>query len=402
MTEVDAQPSVDFTHVGPGTLAGRYLRMFWQPIYRSQDLPPGRAVPVRIAGENLTVYRGEGRAVHVVALRCAHRGTQLSVGWVEEDCIRCRYHGWKFDGSGQCVEQPGEDPSFAERIRIRGYPAEEYLGLIFAYLGEGEAPPLRRHPDFDVAGVLETCVPEYWPCNYFNRLDNAGDVGHVPFAHREAVRRIGRGDRMAVREVHAEETEYGVRSWSVVPGRPNECTHFHMRNTNQITANTRVEGSLEDAQTLRGNRISWRVPVDDDNTVSFSVDLLYLEGAEAEAYRQRRRETETLGADAPPPQMGDAILAGRVREEDLDARLSTATLFSVQDYVTQVGQAIADRTQDRLGKNDVGLALMRKLWERELRALEEGRPLTEWRTRPGLAAMSNPLAAEFAAGAGKA
>jgi 5,5'-dehydrodivanillate O-demethylase len=245
-------------------------------------------------------------------------------------------------------------------------------------------------------------VPEYWPCNYFNRLDNACDVGHVPFTHREAVRRIGRGDRMAVREVHAEETEYGVRSWSAVPGRPNEYTHFHMPNTNQITANTRVEGSLEDARTLRGDRISWRVPVDDDNTVSFSVDLLYLEGAEAEAYRQRRRETEQIATNAPPPQMGDAILAGRVREEDLDARLSTATLFSVEDYVTQVGQAIADRTQDRLGKNDVGLALMRKLWERELRALEEGRPLTEWHTRPGLAAMSNPLAAEFAARAGRA
>ena len=54
----------------------------------------------------------------MVAFRCAHRGTQLSVGWVEDDCIRCRYHGWRYDGSGQCVEQPGEDQAFAERLSI--------------------------------------------------------------------------------------------------------------------------------------------------------------------------------------------------------------------------------------------------------------------------------------------
>src|SRR6266540_3314547 len=90
----------DFSHTGPGTLAGRYLRLFWQPVYRLQDLPAGRAVPIRIMSEDLTLYRGEGGQPHLVASRCAHRGTQLSSGWVEADCIRCLYHGWKYDGSG--------------------------------------------------------------------------------------------------------------------------------------------------------------------------------------------------------------------------------------------------------------------------------------------------------------
>src|SRR2546423_1119179 len=102
----------DFVHTGPGTLAGRYLRSFWQPVYRAQDLAPGQALPVRIMSEDFTLYRGRGGAPHLLAFRCAHRGTQLSVGWVEDDCIRCRYHGWKYDGDGRCVEQPGEDPTF--------------------------------------------------------------------------------------------------------------------------------------------------------------------------------------------------------------------------------------------------------------------------------------------------
>src|SRR5207244_10946251 len=88
----------DYVHIGPGTLAGRYLRMFWQPVYRSQDLAAGKMVPIRIMGEDLTLYRGANGEAHVMAFRCAHRGTQLSTGWVEVDDIRCRYHGWQYDG----------------------------------------------------------------------------------------------------------------------------------------------------------------------------------------------------------------------------------------------------------------------------------------------------------------
>jgi phenylpropionate dioxygenase-like ring-hydroxylating dioxygenase large terminal subunit len=60
--------------------------------------------------ENFTLYRGEGGTAHVVAFQCAHRGLQLSVGWVEDDCIRCRYHGWKYDATGQCIEYEDENP----------------------------------------------------------------------------------------------------------------------------------------------------------------------------------------------------------------------------------------------------------------------------------------------------
>src|SRR5215208_3001398 len=134
----------EFVHTGPGTLAGRFLRMFWQPVCCSYELAAGQALPIRIMSEDLTLYRGQSGTAYLVAGRCAHRGTQLSAGWVEADCIRCFYHGWKYDGTGQCVEQPAEDQAFAPKVRIAGYPVREYIGLIFAYLGEGEPPPLPR------------------------------------------------------------------------------------------------------------------------------------------------------------------------------------------------------------------------------------------------------------------
>src|SRR5437588_1839144 len=136
----------EMLRTGPGTLAGRYLRLFWTPVYRAQDLEAGRAKPIRILGEDLTLYRGESGDSHVVAFRCAHRGTQLSTGWVEGDNLRCFYHGWKYVPDGNCIEQQAEPEPCCNRIKIKGYPTEEYLGLIFAYLGEGDAPPMHRYP----------------------------------------------------------------------------------------------------------------------------------------------------------------------------------------------------------------------------------------------------------------
>src|SRR5213593_74807 len=81
----------DYVHVGPDTLAGQYMRRFWHPILRSDDLPPGRAKPILIMGEDLTLYRGEDGTPHCLAFRCAHRGTQLSTGWVEGSDLRCFY-----------------------------------------------------------------------------------------------------------------------------------------------------------------------------------------------------------------------------------------------------------------------------------------------------------------------
>ena len=87
-----------FVHTGPGTIAGRFLRRFWQPVGCSHDLLAGQALPIRILDEEFTLYRGDSGTAFLVGNRCAHRGTQLSAGWVEGDCIRCFYHGWKYDG----------------------------------------------------------------------------------------------------------------------------------------------------------------------------------------------------------------------------------------------------------------------------------------------------------------
>jgi 5,5'-dehydrodivanillate O-demethylase oxygenase subunit len=397
---VAVSQDLDFVHTGPDTLAGRYLRMFWQPVCRAQDLQLGRAVPIQIMNETFTLYRGEGGTAHAVAFRCAHRGTQLSTGWVEGDCIRCRYHGWKYDETGQCVEQPGEDESFAVKVRIRSYPVREYLGLVFAYLGEGEPPPFRRFPDFERPDVLVVNeVSEYYPCNFFNRLDNAPDMGHVAFAHAESTRRtnrvLNRPDRRIILSLSFEETEYGLRTTAVAgaSGAPRHL-HFHMPNINQVggvsTGGGSIEGTAQDSVALRSERLFWRVPIDDEHCISYIAGIIYISGAQAEEYLQRRDEALKRAAEADSiEEIGDAILAGKMTIEDMDTRLTSRRTFSLEDYVTQVGQgAIIDRSQEHLGRMDGGTILLRRLWQRELRALAEGRPLTQWRTPAGLSDMN--------------
>jgi 5,5'-dehydrodivanillate O-demethylase oxygenase subunit len=386
----------DFAHTGRGTLAGCYLRRFWQPVYLGRKLPAGHAVSLRVMSEDFTLYRGESGQVYLLDFRCAHRGTQLSTGWVEGDCIRCFYHGWKYDQTGQCVEMPAEDPSFLPKVQIRHYPVEEYLGLIFAYLGEGTPPPFQHWPLFEGDKGLEiSCVPR--ACNYFQNVENTVDEVHVAFVHRGELP-IGElvPDRDLPR-VSAEETEYGLVQYGVYADGRQQAAHLLMPNCfsdsgvpgqatkqNVWEAITTSPGfregrGLADVSMARQINVVWRVPVDDVNHNQFAWRFLDVTGQAAHLYNEAWRERERIREEPPTVQeLGDAVLAGRMRLEDLEINRFKA--IQVQDWVGMVGQGkIADRVNERLGRSDVGIILLRQIWERELRALAEGRLLMQWR-----------------------
>jgi 5,5'-dehydrodivanillate O-demethylase len=349
----------DFEHTGPDTLAGRYLRTFWHPVYISEHLQPGWAVPIKIMNEQFTLYRGEGGTPHLVDLRCAHRGTQLSTGWVEDDCIRCRYHGWMYDGSGHCVEQPLEKPTFADRIRIRSCPVEEYLGLIFAYLGDGDPPPLPRYPRMEREGLLEWA---YTPraCNYFNELEN--DPEHVPFTHRDP--NLARGVFRMADDVRVEESNWGIAQYRTYPGAVLAVQHG--------MPNIRSTAHGRGAEVFR-----FKVPVDDEHLVSLEVELFPMSTEKA---AERRANRHTGNDNEARAELAQEILAGKRRllDVDLDPPPSIS-LFNLQDDVTQVGQGVVrDREHEHLGKSDAYVVLLRALFRRELRAFAEGRPLKHW------------------------
>lgn len=365
----------DFVHVGPGTLAGELLRHFWHPVFRAEDLPSGRSMPRRLLGEDFTLYRGIGGQVHAVAFRCAHRGTQLSTGWVEGDDIRCFYHGWKYDPMGQCVEQPAEDAAFAAKVRIQAYPAQEYLGLIFVYLGVEPAPELPRFPEFeDESDGVREAYTYTWPCSYFNALEN--DAFHGIWVHRDSYIAAG---RTGIPIVEVEETSYGYVTRARRPGAthwPASQTHFLMPDATHATRTAPELGkeAWRDA-------LTWRVPVDDGHFSTFGVNMTHVSGEARAQYeeRRRRKEERDRGQTRPEP-MAERVLRGELRIEDIkELEANYGHLFNVQDYVAQVGQGVfACQNDEHLGREDVEVIMLRKLYRREMRALAEGRRLTVW------------------------
>ncbi|MFT5439507.1 MAG: 5,5'-dehydrodivanillate O-demethylase [Alphaproteobacteria bacterium] len=372
----------DLEPVGPATPSGRYLRCFWLPVYRARDLKPGRTKPLEMLSEKFTLYRGEDGVARIVDFRCPHRGTQLSVGWVEGSSIRCRYHGWRYDGAGQCVEQPNEQTPFCDRIKLRSYPSREYLGLIFAFLGDGEPPPFPAYPDLDLPGIIVADPPEILPIGFWNRLDN--DMGHVPWVHRATSIAKGWDHYLVLRREAVEETDYGYKA-DRLPGigETKETmglraeAHFFMPVAFQFWQKTRARG-YED-QDLWDTKMVFTVPINDGAYVNFDVTRTPLEGAAADAYAEARyqqmEEDEEIRWD-----LAEKILAGDMSLEDLPGDMQANTRFIIEDYVTQVGQgSVRGRPPEHLAPTDAKPILLRRIWQREITKLLAGEAVKEWR-----------------------
>jgi 5,5'-dehydrodivanillate O-demethylase len=366
-------PFLRLTHCGPGTDAGRLLRRFWNPIAVSESVKPGQARPLRILGEDLTLYRGERGAPYLVAGRCAHRLTLLHTGWVQGEEIRCIYHGWKYDGRGRCSETPAEGAAFAAKVQITGYALREYCGLIFAFMGEGTPPPfeLPRNDKFEAPGLILLAREQIWPCNWFQMVENSLDAVHVSFVHLAGkVGPFGEAVTNAVPTLEYFETDAGIRQIARRgPGNVRE-SDWSFPNNNHIVTPGRKRAS---PWVHRG---VWNVPVDDFHTKKFGVYAITpLDAADIE---ETLRHFETYG-DYNPADHEDALFLDKAWPDDPSLQLTPA-----QDYVAIRGQGtIVNRDAERLGKSDAGIVLLRRIFWREMDALKLGKPLKKW-TRAGV------------------
>src|ERR1700685_2756028 len=108
-----------FTTVGRGAPMGELLRRYWLPVGCSEFVT-SKPQRVKVLGEELVLYRGTSDQPVLMQGRCAHRSLALDYGRVEGDCLRCPYHGWLYDETGQCVEQPAEPErsGFTDKGRV--------------------------------------------------------------------------------------------------------------------------------------------------------------------------------------------------------------------------------------------------------------------------------------------
>src|SRR5262249_53687213 len=131
---------------GADTDMGQLLRRYWWPIAGESELTDAKPIkPVRLMGENLVLYRDLSGNYGLMDRKCRHRRADMLYGFVEKCGLRCSYHGWLYDHTGACTEQPYEDIAnpqarLKDQIKIKAYPVEARGGLLWAYLGPQPAP----------------------------------------------------------------------------------------------------------------------------------------------------------------------------------------------------------------------------------------------------------------------
>jgi phthalate 4,5-dioxygenase oxygenase subunit len=176
------------TRTGPGTPMGNLFRRYWIPALHADELPEPDCPPVRVKllSERLIAFRDTQGRLGLMDEFCAHRGVSLWFGRNEENGLRCPYHGWKYDVTGQCTEVPSEpaESGFCNKIKLKSYPCVERGGVIWTYMGPPELQP--AFPEFEWALVPDShrfVSKRLQECNYLQAMEGGIDSSHVSSLH---------------------------------------------------------------------------------------------------------------------------------------------------------------------------------------------------------------------------
>lgn len=354
--------NAELTRVGFGTPMGEVLRRYWQPVCLSADIDELPKFQ-KILGEELVAFRDKQGRVGVLDAHCCHRGASLEYGRIEERGIRCCYHGWLFSAAGECLEQPGEPPGsdFAEKVAQPAYPAREFGGVVFAYMGPPDKQP--AFPRFDILEVPGRQLFAYRnmsrgavaECNWLQIQENAMDPVHTAFLHSTISGRQFTDIYATLPQLAFAETEYGmkyIRTAKLPSGRT------FVRTQEAFTPNMRsIADNLtpDRVHAERASLIGWWVPVDDTHTIGFHIEACDPADTERISTFARAKEGRTAGTQEQHRSYED-------------------TQRSPDDKEAQVSQRpIAVHALERLATTDRGVIMFRKLLRRAMKDLKEGR-----------------------------
>jgi phenylpropionate dioxygenase-like ring-hydroxylating dioxygenase large terminal subunit len=348
----------ELTAVGRGTPMGELLRRYWHPIGLSADAAD---VPrkVRALAEDLILFRDRHGRPGLLHARCCHRGTTLYYGKVEEDGIRCCYHGWKFDTEGNCLEQPCEPDGgqFRDKVRQPWYPLQERYGLIFAYMGPPEKKPvlpryeaLEKMDDGEFVEADDTSIggggPAVIPCNWLQHFENVVDPYHVPVLHGSFSGPQFTNMMASMPEVKFEMSPRGVTVRSI---RNQDDGKIFYRVTEAALPTLRVVPNPRVAQFARVESIGWTLPIDD---TSFRIYVAGRVKARGDIGRMRSKFNGKFWWD--------------MTEQEHQQFPG--------DYEAQVGQGpVTLHSEEHFGQSDRGIMMIRRMLDEQLEAVAAGR-----------------------------
>ncbi len=374
------------TLTGPGSEAGGVMRRYWQPAALSDELVGDRpVVPVKLLGEDLVLFRDSENKLGLIGRACPHRGADLCFGRLEDNGLRCPFHGWHFNRDGQCVEQPGEPEgsTMHERIKNTAYPVVEKNGIVFAYLGPGEPP---EFPNFDCFRAPETHVFAFkglWECNWLQAMEVGIDPAHASFLHRflqdeDPADSYGKQFRDKAAnteipmtkllrdnprpEISVEQMEYGMR---IIALRHLDDEQTHVRITNQIfPCAISIPMSREMIIT------QWHVPVDDHTCYWYSMFTSFDKPVDKKLMRDQRLKEHRLPDYAPLKNKSNNY-GFNPKEQKNETYTGMGLDINVHDqWAVESPGRITDRTKEHLGKTDVAIIKYRKMLRAAIASLK--------------------------------
>jgi phenylpropionate dioxygenase-like ring-hydroxylating dioxygenase large terminal subunit len=166
-----------------------FLKNCWYVAAWDHELIDGKLLARQLLEERVLLYKGESGQVVALKDRCCHRGAPLSLGRREGDCIRCMYHGLKFDPTGKCIQIPGQD-NIPAKLGVRSYPVVERDHLVWIWMGDPERADPQDILDFPFLRDKQwKGIPGYlhYDANYLLIVDNLSDFAHLAFVHTKTL-----------------------------------------------------------------------------------------------------------------------------------------------------------------------------------------------------------------------
>ena len=376
-----------------GSPMGDLLRCYWIPVLLTEDLQPGGSPQrVRILNEDLIAFRNSDGTPGLLSDRCAHRGASLYFARNEECGLRCVYHGWQYDATGQCVDMPNEPPKsrFKEKIKIAGYPCVDYGGMIWSYMGTGKPPELPAFEWAQVPPENRLITKRVQDTNWFQALEGGVDSSHISFLHAPLQTEYASDwpswiqssadFRLADRHPHFEvvRTDFGVK---IAARRDAGPDNYYWRISNFFMPFfTMVPAGGEDPH-YPGK---FFVPMDDNHCVNWSVNWHPARALRESEIEELRRGDGAHYCDYLPARpdlpYGDIRCADNAKnnyDRDLKAQ-SERRYFGVkgvglQDQSIQESQGeVADRTAEHLGSADLAVIEVRRLLREDAERVRQG------------------------------
>jgi len=380
---ISAEENQLLTQTGPNTPCGEMMRRYWQPVALAEELPPGGApVKVRIMSEDLVLFRDDQGRPGLIGLHCSHRGTDLSYGRVEDGGLRCLYHGWLYDICGRVIDQPGEPGGGANKaaIRHRAHPCQESGGVIFSYMGPGEAPLLPNYEFLSAAPERRTAVKIFLNANYLQGNEGNIDPVHLSFLHQylseaqvarlRVVQGVNATDNTLLGKdvapnIEVEVTNYGLRIYTL---RAAGADKRYLRVTNFVMPNLSAFGG---STVGNGYAVHWHVPIDDHS--HWKYIFAFSRDTELDEFLRTRSRME-LGADYRLTRSG----ANRYQQDRASMKTQTFTgvgiNFQVHDaFATESQGHVQNRTEENLVSSDKAIVAARKLILNAIRDVQQGR-----------------------------